>query len=416
MKLIEKDLAPCLGGTTVDLSSVTVTKKYNIFVIGFNVIEGSKANPTTTIGYEVIVPNTAVKGLVDSYSPTEQVSLIKEILSTELNDKLGYLLLNKEALIAIAIAKLLELEDKWNAVIEHPTLSFTKEKGYYRITAKTDFTVQGTIIIVGTVGGRVACPTLLGNNVWIDEESVVEGVSYLENTLMVDESELNNVLVKDSILTEVKASFTVIKGSKLTDSAIKHAIIKDSIQHDISLDSFVMKGCKNQLNLFTKHKSAPFWKSPERLDTTIYLAPISNRLQNFVSVSGITNSSVEGGIDAGAFRTLTGDIAYIFKGERYYKENLSHVLGAYDDELYAEMVSKILEGMAFMLRQKHYHGNPLNGVGTTELNHAKECYQRLILAPLVYWKDDIYSTLLLNSKAVHEFKLVDELSELIENV
>lgn len=69
-----------------------------------------------------------------------------------------------------------------------------------------------------------------------------------------------------------------------------------------------------------------------------------------------------------------------------------------------------------MLRQKHYHGNPLNGVGTTELNHAKECYQKLILAPLEYWKGDIYAILLQNSKAVYEFELVAELSELIENV
>lgn len=56
------------------------------------------------------------------------------------------------------------------------------------------------------------------------------------------------------------------------------------------------------------------------------------------------------------------------------------------------------------------------GVGTTELNHAKEYYQRLILTPLEYWKGDIYTILLQNSKAVHEFKLVDELGELIENV
>lgn len=415
MKLVKEDFASYLGGINVDLSSVVVTKKSNIFVVGFDVIEGSRANPTT-IGYEVVVPHTAVKGLVNSYPLTEQVSLIKEILSTELNDKLGYLLLNKEHLIAIAITKLLELEDKWNTVIEHPTLSFTKEKNYYRITAKADFTVQGTIITADNVGGRVVCPALLGDNVWIDKESVVEGVSYLENTLVTDKSELNNVLVKDSILTEVIASFTVIKDSKLTDSAIKHAIIKDSIQHDISLDSFVMNGCKNQLNLYSKHKSVPFWKSPDPVETTFYLAPIRNILQNFVSVSGITNGSVEGSIDIAVFRTLTGDIAYIFKGERHYKENLPHVLGAYDDELYAEMMSKILEGMEFMLRQKHYHGNPLNGVGTTELNHAKECYQRLILTPLEYWKGDIYAILLRNSKAVREFKLVAKLSELIENV
>ena len=415
MKLVKEDFASYLGGTNVDLSSVVVTKKSNIFVIGFDVIEGSRANPTT-IGYEVVVPHTAVKSLVNSYPRAQQVSLIKEILSTELNDKLGYLLLNKEHLIAIAITKLLELEDKENEIIEHPTLSFTKEKSYYRITAKADFTVQGTIIIVGTVGGRVACHALLGDNVWIDEESVVEGVSYLENTLVTDKSELNNVLVKDSILTEVKASFTVIKDSKLTDSAIKHAIIKDSIQHDISLDSFVMNGCKNQLNLYSKHKSVSLWKSPDPVETTFYLAPISNHLQNFVSLSGIANGSVEGGIDAAVFRTLTGDIAYIFKGEHHYKENLPHVLSAHDDELYAEMMSKILEGMMFMLRQKHYHGNPLNGAGTTELNHAKECYQRLILTPLEYWKGDIYAILLQNSKAVHEFKLVGELGELIENV
>lgn len=362
MKLVKEDFASYLGGTNVDLSSVVVTKKSNIFVVGFDVIEGSRADPTT-IGYKVIVPRTAVKDLVNSYPRTEQVSLIKEILSAELNDKLGYLLLNKEHLIAIAITKLLELEDKENEIIEHPTLSFTKEKNYYRITAKADFIVQGNIIIAGDVGGRVVCPALLGDNVWIDKESVVEGVSYLENTLVTDKSELNNVLVKDSILTEVIASFTVIKDSKLTDSAIKHAIIKDSIQHDISLDSFVMNGCKNQLNLYSKHKSVPFWKSPDPVKTTFYLAPIHNHLQNFVSVSGITNSSVEGGIDAAVFRTLTGDIAYIFKGERRYKENLPHVLGAYDDELYAEMMSKILEGMEFMLRQKHYHGNPLNGGG-----------------------------------------------------
>ena len=415
MKLVKEDFASYLGGINVDLSSVVVTKKSNIFVVGFDVIEGSRANPTT-IGYEVIIPRTAVKGLVDSYHPTEQVSLIKEILNTELNDKLGYLLLNKEHLIAIAITKLLELEDEWNTVIEHSTLSFTKEKSYYRITAKADFIVQGNIIIAGDVGGRVVCPALLGDNVWIDKESVVEGVSYLENTLVTDKSELNNVLVKDSILTEVIASFTVIKDSKLTDSAIKHAIIKDSIQHDISLDSFVMNGCKNQLNLYSKHKSVPFWKSPDPVETTFYLAPIRNNLQNFVSVSGITNGSVEGSIDIAVFRTLTGDIAYIFKGERCYKENLPHVLGAYDNELYAEMMSKILEGMTFMLRQKHYHGNPLNGEGTTELNHAKEYYQRLILTPLEYWKGDIYTILLQNSKAVREFKLVDELGELIENV
>ena len=228
MKLVKEDFASYLGGTNVDLSSVVVTKKSNIFVIGFDVIEGSRDNPTT-IGYEVIISRTAVKGLVDGYHPTERVSLIKEILSIELNDKLGYLLLNKEHLIAIAIAKLLELEDKENEIIEHPTLSFTKEKNYYRITAKADFTVQGTTIIVGTVGGRVACPALLGYNVWIDKESVVEGVSYLENTLVTDKSELNNVLVKDSILTHVKAGFTVIKDSKLKDAAIRHAIIKDSI-------------------------------------------------------------------------------------------------------------------------------------------------------------------------------------------
>lgn len=415
MELVKEDFAPYLGGTNVDLSSVVVTKKSNIFVVGFDVIEGSRVN-STTIGYEVVVPHTAVKSLVNSYPRAQQVSLIKEILSTELNDKLGYLLLNKEHLIAIAITKLLELEDKENEIIEHPTLSFTKEKNYYRITVKADFTVQGTTIITGTIGGRVACPALLGDNVWIDEESVVEGVSYLENTLVTDKSELNNILVKDSTLTEVKASFTVIKDSKLTDSAIKHAIIKDSIQHDISLDSFVMNGCKNQLNLYSKHKSVPFWKSPDPVETTFYLAPIRNNLQNFVSVSGITNGSVEGSIDIAVFRTLTGDIAYIFKGERRYKENLPHVLGAYDDELYAEMMSKILEGMEFMLRQKHYHGNPLNGVGTTELNHAKEYYQQLILTPLEYWKGDIYAILLRNSKAVREFKLVAKLSELIENV
>ena len=415
MELVKEDFAPYLGGTNVDLSSIVVTKKPNIFVVGFDVIEGSRADPTT-IGYEVIIPRTTVKGLVDSYPPTEQVSLIKEILSTELNDKLGYLPLNKEHLIAIAITKLLELEDKWSTVIEHPTLSFTKEKNYYRITAKADFIVQGNIIIVGTVGGRVACPALLGDNVWIDEESVVEGVSYLENTLVTDKSELNNVLVKDSILTEVIASFTVIKDSKLTDSAIKHAIIKDSIQHDISLDSFVMNGCKNQLNLYSKHKSVSLWRSPDPVETTFYLAPIRDNLQNFVFVSGITNGSVEGSIDIVVFRTLTGDIAYIFKGERHYKENLPHVLNAHDDELYAEMMSKILEGMEFMLRQKHYHGNPLNGVGATELNHAKERYQRLILTPLEYWKGDIYAILLQNSKAVYEFELVAELSELIENV
>ena len=415
MKLVKEDFVPYLGSTNVDLSSVAVIKKPNIFVVGFDVIEGSRADPTT-IGYEVVVPRTTVKGLVNSYPPTEQVSFIKEILSTELNDKLGCLLLNKEHLIAIAITKLLELEDEWNTVIEHPTLSFTKEKNYYRITAKADFIVQGNIIIAGDVGGRVVCPALLGDNVWIDKESVVEGVSYLENTLVTDKSELNNVLVKDSILTEVIAGFTVIKDSKLTDSAIKHAIIKDSIQHDISLDSFVMNGCKNQLNLYSKHKSVPFWKSPDPVETTFYLAPIRNNLQNFVSVSGITNGSVEGSIDIAVFRTLTGDIAYIFKGERRYKENLPHVLGAYDDELYAEMMSKILEGMEFMLRQKHYHGNPLNGVGTTELNHAKEYYQQLILTPLEYWKGDIYAILLRNSKAVREFKLVDKLSELIENV
>lgn len=415
MKLVKEDFASYLGGINADLSSVAVIKKPNIFVVGFDVIEGSRANPTT-IGYEVVVPRTTVKGLVNSYPHAQQVSLIKEILSTELNDKLGYLLLNKEHLIAIAITKLLELEDEWNTVIEHPTLSFTKEKSYYRITAKADFTVQGTIIIAGDVGGRVACPALLGDNVWIDKESVVEGVSYLENTLVTDKSELNNVLVKGSTLTEVKASFTVIKDSKLTGSAIKHAIIKDSIQHDISLDSFVMNGCKNQLNLYSKHKSVPFWKSPDPVETTFYLAPIRYNLQNFVSVSGITNGSVEGSIDIAVFRTLTGDIAYIFKGERHYKENLPHVLGAYDDELYAEMMSKILEGMEFMLRQKHYHGNPLNGVGTTELNHAKEYYQRLILTPLEYWKGDIYAILLRNSKAVREFKLVAKLSELIENV
>ena len=177
-----------------------------------------------------------------------------------------------------------------------------------------------------------------------------------------------------------------------------------------------MNGCKNQLNLYSKHKSVPFWKSPDPVETTFYLAPIRDNLQNFVSVSGITNGSVEGSIDIAVFRTLTGDIAYIFKGERHYKENLPHVLGAYDDELYAEMMSKILEGMEFMLRQKHYHGNPLNGAGTTELNHAKECYQRLILTPLEYWKGDIYAILLRNSKAVREFKLVAKLSELIENV
>lgn len=416
MKLVKEDLASYLGGTNVDLSSVAVIKKPNIFVVGFDVIEGSRADPTT-IGYEVVVPRTAVKGLVNCYPHTGQVSFIKEILSTELNDKLGYLLLNKEHLIAIAITKLLELEDKWNTVIEHPTLSFTKEKSYYRVTAKADFIVQGIIIIAGDVGGRVACPALLGDNVWIDKESVVEGVSYLENTLVTDKSELNNVLVKDSILTEVKAGFTVIKDSKLTDSAIKHAIVKDSIQQDISLDSFVMHECKNQLNLYSKHKSVSPWKSPDPVDTTFYLAPINNHLQNFVSVSGITNSSVEGGIDIAVFRTLTGDIAYIFKGEHHYKENLPHVLNTHDDdELYAEMMSKILEGMEFMLRQKHYHGNPLNGVGTTELNHAKECYQRLILAPLEYWKGDIYAILLQNSKAVYEFELVAELSELIENV
>lgn len=415
MKLVKEDFASYLGGTNVDLSSVVVTKKSNIFVVGFDVIKGSRANPTT-IGYEVVVPHTAVKSLVNSYPRAQQVSLIKEILSTELNDKLGYLLLNKEHLIAIAITKLLELEDKENEIIEHPTLSFTKEKSYYRITAKADFTVQGTTIIVGTVGGRVACPALLGDNVWIDKGSVVEGVSYLENTLVTDKSELNNVLVKDSILTEVKASFTVIKDSKLTDSAIKHAIIKDSIQQDISLDSFVMNGCKNQLNLYSKHKSVSIWKSPDPVETTFYLAPISNHLQNFVSLSGIANGSVEGSIDIAVFRTLTGNIAYIFKGEHHYKENLPNVLGAYDDELYAEMMSKILEGMEFMLRQKHHHGNPLNGVGTTELNHVKECYQRLILTPLEYWKGDIYAILLQNSKAVHEFKLVDELGELIENV
>ena len=415
MKLVKEDFASYLGGTNVDLSSVVVTKKSNIFVIGFNVVAGSRVNPTT-IGYEVVVPHTAVKSLVNSYPRAQQVSLIKEILSTELNDKLGYLLLNKEHLIAIAITKLLELEDKENEIIEHPTLSFNKEKSYYRITAKADFTVQGTTIIVGTVGGRVACPALLGDNVWIDKGSVVEGVSYLENTLVTDKSELNNVLVKDSVLTEVKAGFTVIKDSKLTDSAIKHAIIKDSIQQDISLDSFVMNGCKNQLNLYSKHKSVSIWKSPDPVETTFYLAPIRDNLQNFVSVSGITNGSVEGSIDIAVFRTLTGDIAYIFKGEHHYKENLPHVLNTHDDELYAEMMSKILEGMTFMLRQKHYHGNPLNGVGTTELNHAKEYYQRLILTPLEYWKGDIYAILLQNSKAVHEFKLVAELSELIENV
>ena len=111
MKLVKEDFASYLGGTNVDLSSVVVIKKPNIFVVGFDVIEGSRANPTT-IGYEVVVPRTTVKGLVNSYPTTEQVSLIKEILSTELNDKLGYLLLNKEHLIAIAITKLLELEDE----------------------------------------------------------------------------------------------------------------------------------------------------------------------------------------------------------------------------------------------------------------------------------------------------------------
>jgi len=117
MKLVKEDFASYLGGTNVDLSSVVVTKKSNIFVIGFDVIEGSRANPTT-IGYEVVVSRTAVKGLVNSYPRAQQVSLIKEILSTELNDKLGYLLLNKEHLIAIAITKLLELEDKENEIIE----------------------------------------------------------------------------------------------------------------------------------------------------------------------------------------------------------------------------------------------------------------------------------------------------------
>ena len=135
MELVKEDFVPYLGGTSVDLSSVEVIKKSNILVVSFDVIEGSRANPTT-IGYEVIIPRTAVKGLVNSHPHTYQVSLIKEILSTELNDKLGYLLLNKEHLIAIAITKLLELEDEWNTVIEHPTLSFTKEKSYYRITAK----------------------------------------------------------------------------------------------------------------------------------------------------------------------------------------------------------------------------------------------------------------------------------------
>lgn len=85
--------------------------------------------------------------------------------------------------------------------------------------------------------------------------------------------------------------------------------------------------------------------SIDPVETTFYLAPIRDNLQNFVSVSGIANDSVEGGIDAAAFRTLTGDIAYIFKGECHYKENLLHVLNAHDDELYAEMMSKILEGM-----------------------------------------------------------------------
>ena len=77
MQSKEKDLVPYLGGIIVDLSSVAVIKKPNIFVVGFDVIEGSRADPTT-IGYEVIIPRTAVKGLVDSYPPTEQVSLIKE--------------------------------------------------------------------------------------------------------------------------------------------------------------------------------------------------------------------------------------------------------------------------------------------------------------------------------------------------
>ena len=66
MELVKKDFASYLGGTTVDLSSVVVTKKSNIFVIGFNVVADSRVNPTT-IGYEVVVPRTAVKGLVNSY-------------------------------------------------------------------------------------------------------------------------------------------------------------------------------------------------------------------------------------------------------------------------------------------------------------------------------------------------------------
>jgi len=35
MKLVKEDFASYLGGTNVDLSSVTVIKKSNIFVVGF---------------------------------------------------------------------------------------------------------------------------------------------------------------------------------------------------------------------------------------------------------------------------------------------------------------------------------------------------------------------------------------------
>lgn len=39
MQSKEKDLVPYLGGISADLSTVVVTKKFNIFVVGFDVIK-----------------------------------------------------------------------------------------------------------------------------------------------------------------------------------------------------------------------------------------------------------------------------------------------------------------------------------------------------------------------------------------
>lgn len=315
----------------------------------------------------------------------------------------------KDKLAAEAVAKMLNVYDDADTQIKHDTLKFVKqEDDYYKVVARKTFTVQGVEIKKGTVGGVVECPALLLDNVWINDSSRVVGVSSLSDTLVID-SMLYNVLSNNSTVEKSNISKALVKNSQLKSCIMDRVLVKDSNQSSVSIIDCVMDGCTNQLNLKFACINNYYCKHYNQ-DKVVYLSTLNAGLQNFVSVAGLFNNSRAGDINYAVCRSVTGKTVFVTASGNYLEDEKDEMLEKLNNEVRAEQTEKVLDGLAFALRQKHYK----DSLASAEKLGDK--HKEVFGTPMLYWSKSTYSYLLANSKFVEQMLLTYKLQAIVATI